>query len=237
VIKVLVNNKISVVIPAYNEEKNIKKTIERVKRTLNNLFDYEIIVVDDGSKDNTYQAAKEMNVVCIKHKKNMGKGAAFKTGLYNVHGGIVVQIDADSQFLPEEIPKIIKPIVNNDADLVLASRFIKNAHIERESLTYRNRIGNYVASFLTSIACMRKITDIQAGFKAFKSSCLKQINFNENKFGYEPEVVIKASLRRFRIQEMPILYKKRRKGQSSISFIKDAYNISKTILKAVLFPL
>jgi len=231
------SNLISVVIPAYNEEKNIHDTINRVKNNLNNIYDYEIIVVDDGSTDKTYKIAKKMDVICIKHKKNIGKGAAFRTGISNANGEIIVQIDADSQFLPEEIHKIVKPIIENKADVVLASRFIKGAYIEKGSLTFRNRVGNYVASFLTSIACMKKITDIQAGFKAFKRDCLKKLNFHENKFGYEPEIVIKAKMRGFRIKEIPIFYKKRRKGQSSISFFKDAYNITKTILKVILFPL
>lgn len=229
------SNLISVIIPAYNEEKNIQETINRVKKSLDKTLDYEIVFVDDGSRDKTYQIARETGVICLKHKKNMGKGAAFRTGISNAKGEIIVQIDADSQFPPEEIPKIIEPIIRDEADITLASRFIKGAYIEKESLSFRNKIGNYVASFLTSIACMKKITDIQAGFKAFKTDCLKQLKFKENKFGYEPEVVILAAKNGFRIKEIPIVYKKRRKGQSNISFLKDAYQISKTILRTSLF--
>jgi len=224
--------KLSVIIPAYNEEKNIKETIKRVKKSLKK-FSFEIIVVDDGSKDNTYKVAKRNRVICVRHKKNMGKGAGFKTGIRKAKGEIIAQIDADSQFLPEELPKLIEPILKDEADVTLASRFIKGAYIEPGALNLRNKIGNYGASLLTTIACMRRITDVQAGFKAFKKKWLKQLNFKENKFGYEPEVVILAARKKLRIKEVPILYKKRRGGQSNIKFIQDAYNISKTIFKTV----
>ena len=230
-------SEISIVIPAYNEESNILDTIKRVRKSLSS-HDYEIIVVDDGSKDNTFNAVKKSrltNVKCYRLNKNSGKGAAFRFGIKKSVGKITVQIDADSQFLPEEIPKILKPFEKDDTDVVLASRFCKGAYIESGSVSFRNRIGNYGASLLTSFACLKRVTDIQAGFKAFKTEHLKKIDFKENRFGYEPEVVILASKMGLKIKEIPITYKKRRKGQSNIKFIQDAINISKTIFRTAFF--
>lgn len=223
--------KISVVIPAYNEEKNIEETIRRVQKTGP---EYEIIVVDDGSEDNTYGVANNLKVRAFRLKENGGKGAAFRKGIEEATGDIVVQVDADSQFTPEEIPKLIQPILDDMADVTLGSRFTKGAVIEKGALGVRNRIGNYGASLLTSIACLHRVTDVQAGFKAFKTKDLKQLKFKEDHFGYEPEVVILAKKKGLRILDVPILYKKRRGGQSNINFIRDAYRISKTILRAML---
>lgn len=223
--------KISVVIPAYNEEKNIKETIERVRKTSG---DYEIIIVDDGSRDRTYEIAKQAGAKTFRLERNSGKGAAFRRGIEEASGDIIAQIDADSQFLPEELSKLIGPLLKDEADITLGSRFIKGAYIEEGALSFRNRIGNYVVSLLTSIACMQRITDVQAGFKAFKKENANKLDFKEDHFGYEPELVILASKNKLRIKEVPVLYKKRRGGQSNINFIRDAYRITKTILKTIL---
>lgn len=224
--------KISVVIPAYNEEKSIAQTISRVQNAVKGA---EIIVVDDGSKDGTYEEARRSGAIAVKHEKNLGKGGGFRTGIKAAKGEVIVQIDADCQFLPEEIPKLIEPIVKGEADVTLGSRFVKGAYIEPGSMTIRNRIGNYGASFITALACFRKITDIQAGFKAFKRDALSQLDFRENSFGYEPEVVILAAKKGYRIKEVPITYHIRRKGQSNIAFLRDVYRISKTILRTFIF--
>lgn len=226
------DKKISVIIPAYNEEKNIRETIERVRNTGS---DYEIIVVDDGSKDNTYKAANDAGAISFRLKENKGKGAAFRKGIEEATGDIIAQVDADSQFMPEEIPKLIQPILDDKADATLGSRFTKGSVVEEGALSLRNRMGNYGDSLLTSIVCLHRVTDVQAGFKAFKGKDLKQIKFKENHFGYEPELVILAKKKGLRIVDVPILYKKRRGGQSNINFIRDAYRISKTILRTMLF--
>jgi glycosyltransferase involved in cell wall biosynthesis len=220
---------ISVIIPAFNEEKMIEETIKRVKKSVGVV---EIVVVDDGSTDDTFSIAERTGVKCVR-QKNQGKGAAFREGIKASGGDLVVQIDADSQFLPEEIGKLIQPIIDGKADVTLGSRFMPGAFVEEGSLSWRNYVGNYIDSFLTSIACGRRISDVQAGFKAFRKDCLLKIGFNENHFGYEPEVVILAVRLGYNVQDVPITYEKRRKGQSNIAFFRDALRITKSILRAL----
>jgi glycosyltransferase involved in cell wall biosynthesis len=228
----MTKKKISVIIPAYNEEKNIRETIERTRKTSE---DYEIIVVDDGSKDKTTEIANETGVKVFKFKKNKGKGAAFRKGIEESIGEIIVQVDADSQFPPENIPELIKPIEKGEADVTFGSRFLDEATIEEGALSFRNRIANKVDSFIASLFSGVKITDVQAGFKAFTREAIEKINFQENSFGYEPEIAILASKRNLRIKEVPVHYKKREAGGSNIKLLRDTYLISKTMLKTWLF--
>lgn len=225
--------KLSVVIPAYNESKNIGEAVIRVREALSNIH-HEIIVVDDGSVDGTFQIASRQGVVVVRHERNRGKGAAFRTGVGLATGNITLQIDADLQFLPSEIPTLIGPIVRGQADIALATRFRSGAGVEPGSVSLRNRLGNFAASLMTSFASLRRITDIQAGFKAFKTAAIKDLDFRQDGFSYEPEIVILASRRGSRIIEVPITYVKRRHGSSKINFLHDAYQISKTIA-ATLF--
>jgi len=224
--------KVSVVIPAYNEEKNIKETINRVKKTNPN---YEIIVVDDGSKDKTTEIAKKTGVKVFKFKKNKGKGAAFRKGIHESSGEIIVQVDADSQFPPEDIPKLIEPLLKGKADVTFGSRFLKESTIEEGALSFRNKIANKVDSFLASLFSGIKITDVQAGFKAFTKEALEKINFQEDSFAYEPEIAILASKRGLRIVEVPVHYKIRSGGKSNIKIIRDTYRITKAMLGTWLF--
>jgi glycosyltransferase involved in cell wall biosynthesis len=222
--------RISVVIPAFNEEKNIESTIARVRNSLNN--ECEIIVVDDGSRDHTSKLAQNSGAIVLRTSRNVGKGACFRAGSKLVSGDITVQIDADCQFKPEEIPQLVEAILRGQADVVLATRFGEGAYIEKGAMSARNRIGNHVASLITSLASGRRVTDIQAGFKAFRTACLRQVDFKENRFGYEPEVVILAAWSGFKIAEVPIRYEKRRRGQSNIDFVADALNIVTAVIRA-----
>lgn len=223
--------KISVVIPAYNEEKNIGETIERVRNTNP---EYEIIVVDDGSQDKTTERARETGVKVFKFEKNKGKGAALKKGIQEASGEIIAQVDADSQFPPEGLPGLIEPLLKGEADLTFGSRFLSDASLEKGSLSFRNKIANAVDSWLASLLAGVKITDVQAGFKAFTREALEKINFQEDSFGYEPEIAILASKRNLRIKEIPVNYKIRKGGGSNIKIIRDTYLISKTMLKTWL---
>lgn len=224
--------RISVIIPAYNEEKNIKETIERTRKTGE---DYEIIVVDDGSGDNTTKIAKENGAITFKFEKNQGKGSAFKKGIKESTGDIIVQVDADSQFPPEDIPRLIEPILDGRCDITFGSRFLGLSIVDESSISFRNRIANKVDSWLASLFSGVKITDVQAGFKAFTKDAIEKINFQENSFAYEPEIAIIASKRKLRIVEVPVHYRARSGGKSNIKIVRDTYLITKSMLKTWLF--
>lgn len=218
---------ISIIIPAYNEARNIASVIRGVQALEE--YGVEIIVVDDGSQDRTAEVAKEAGAIVISYQPNQGKGAAFRRGIAAVTSEYVVQIDADHQFQPADIPKLIEAL-KAGADIVLGSRF-KGGEIEAGSVSRVNRFGNWLMSLATSLASGTRVYDIMAGFKGFKSEALKALNLQTNHFGYEAEIVVKASKLGFKIAEVPITYKHRYDGISNVKTIKDGTRVLLTILR------
>ena len=232
--------KISVIVPCYNEEKNVINCYKRVKKILKG-YNYEIILEEEGSKDRTPEIIKalarkdrKVRVLSFPGEKR-GKGWGFRKCVQAAKGDIVVQVDTDCQFVPEEIPKLIKPILYDDYDMTLGSRFMKDSCVKKGSITTRNYIANKIDSLLTSIASFRWFTDVQAGFKAFRKNVIKNIKFKENSFAYEPEIVILASKRGYKIKDVPITYERRLGGRSNIKLFKDGYMITKAILRTWIF--
>lgn len=227
---------VTIVIPSYNEEKNIAKVI-RDCRTLSKFFKIEIIVVDGGSKDKTVKQARLMHVdKIIAFPTKRGKGADFWAGAICASGQYIVQIDADYQFSPLEIPTFIKHL-KKDADVAIGTRFSGNTFIQKGSLSRKNLFGNWVMSTATSIACGRKITDVMAGFKAFRKKALLSLDLRERHFEYEAETVVKAIRMGMRLAQIPISYKKRYSGQSGIRAISDGLNVIGAIIRAKLAKL
>jgi glycosyltransferase involved in cell wall biosynthesis len=226
----MTTEKISIIIPAYNEERNITSVIQSVQGLEG--YEAEIIVVDDGSQDRTAEVAKEAGVIVISYQPNQGKGAAFRKGIAAITSEYVIQIDADHQFQPSDIPKLIKAL-KDGADIVLGSRF-KGGEIERGSVTRVNRFGNWLMSFATSLASGIKVYDIMAGFKGFKAEALKALNLQTNHFGYEAEIVVRAGKLGFKVAEVPITYKHRSDGRSNVKTIKDGTRVLLTILRTKL---
>ncbi len=227
--------KLTVIVACYNEEKNISETIRRIHKTVP---DAEIIVVDDGSKDSTSKVARETaiklrikNFRVIRYTPNKGKGNAIKVGVENAKGEIQAQVDADSQFPPEELPRLIKPILDGKADLTFASRFIKGSTIQKGSLTKLRRLANYVVSGFTSILAGTRLTDVNAGFKAWKTDVIRDIDFDCKHFGYEPEIAIIAREKGYRIVEVPVNYKGRQTGISNVKLLRDGVLIPMYLLR------
>lgn len=190
-----------VCIPAFNEEKIIRNL---VKKTLG-LVD-KVVVCDDGSSDNTSQEAERGGAYVIKHTKNRGKGAALKSLFeYAKHSDaeIIVTIDGDGQFLPEEIPKLINPILENNADIVIGHRFDDNT----EMPSYR-KIGNKFLDKMTSLASELPFKDTQSGFRAYSKKAIELIEFSSDGFGADSEILINASKKGLRISEekVTVLY-------------------------------
>lgn len=181
-------------IPAYNEEKIIGKIIKRCKK-----FAEQVVICDDGSSDQTSYEAELAGAISLKHEKNSGKGAALNT-LFEyakkTNYDIIVTIDGDGQFLPEEIPKLVKPIERKEADIVIGNRF-DNAE---EMPNYR-KFGNKILDKMTTLAADLPVKDSQSGFRAYSLKAIKEIEFKVKGFGADGEILIDAAKKGFQIAE------------------------------------
>ncbi|RJQ25589.1 glycosyltransferase family 2 protein [Candidatus Parcubacteria bacterium] len=209
---------LSILIPAYNEEENIEKIIKGCQKLKQ--YELDILVAVDGkTTDNTYEKAEKLGVRVIKSKSTGGKGITFREAIKHLRGDYVIQIDADYQFLPDDIPKLMDSL-QNGCDVALGTRYRKGASIEKGSVSLLKRAGSFGLSFTTSIFTGQRITDVMAGFKGFKRKVLIDLDPQTDHFGYEAELVIKAAKKKYKIREVPINYKKRITGNSSIHLIK-----------------
>ena len=190
--------KITIGIPAYNEEKNIAKIIIKLKKITDS-----IIVCDDGSSDMTSEIAKNLGVIVISHKKNMGYGAAIRTIFEKsaeIGSDILVTFDADGQHRVEDVSRVLRPLENSEADIVIGSRFLgKQSNVPN----YR-KLGIKVITQVTNSSIKTKLTDSQSGFRAYSKQVLSKISLSEIGMGISTEILIKASSEGLRITEVPI---------------------------------
>ncbi len=185
------------IIPALNEEVSIGSIVLKTKDYVD-----KVIVIDDGSTDNTADIAKRAGAEVIKHTKNKGKGSAFKTGFeFAKQNGtkIIVTIDADGQHNPEEIPKIIAPISAREADMVIGSRYLNGNNIP-----YYRRIGQRILDHTTNLNSGMRVTDTQSGFRAFSVDKISAFKFNQNGFSIESEMLVDAANAGLKIKEVDI---------------------------------
>tara|TARA_B100001146_G_C16097024_1_gene397661 strand:- start:13 stop:726 length:714 start_codon:yes stop_codon:yes gene_type:complete len=231
--------KISVIIPCYNEEHTILKVIRLVHESLNR-YEYEIILVDDASKDNTKMLLEEYSrsdekLEVIYHDINSGKGAALRTGFNAAIGDVVIIQDADLEYDPSDYGKLIKPIQEGKADIVYGSRF-KSGDAGRV-LYFWHQIGNMFLTFLSNMFTNLNLTDMETGYKVFRKEVLDQITMEENRFGFEPEITAKISkIRpRVRIYEVGISYHGRTYEEGKKITWKDGFRAIYAILKYNLF--
>lgn len=197
--------KVIITIPAHNEEEKIGNVVSNIFSILKEkAIDGEVIVVDDGSKDSTVQIATEKGAYVVSHPIKLGLAETFRTEIKTCLGrgaDIIVHIDADNQYLPEEIPKLLNEV--EGYDLVLGSRFLGTI----ESMPLIKKIGNKMFSKVVSHITGLKITDAQTGFRAFKKEVAQNIDIISN-HTYTQEQIIKAS-RKFKIKEVPVYFSKR----------------------------
>lgn len=220
---------VSIILTSYNEEKNIGRTIKDCK-ALKKFFPIEIIVVDAASKDKTIEIAKRLRVDRIlRFPFKRGKGADFWAGGLLAKGDYIIQIDTDHQFQPFEIPSFVEAL-DKGADVVIGTRF-SGGKIEKGSVSFRNRFGNWVMSAATSIGCGKRITDVMAGFKGFKRNAFLALDLKERHFEYEAETVTKACRMDMNLVQLPITYTKRVGGASGIRALQDGLNVLKAIWK------
>lgn len=205
--------KLSIIIPVFNEERTIHEILDKIKGVeLPRDIQKELIIVNDYSTDNTSQSIQnysfqnpEMNIQFFEHEKNKGKGAALHTGIKNVTGEVFVIQDADLEYDPNEYILLLKPILDEKADVVYGSRFIGgNPH---RILFFWHSIGNKFLTFLSNMLSNLNLTDMETCYKMFRTSYVQSLVLKEKRFGFEPEITAKiAKIPRIRIYEVGISY-------------------------------
>jgi len=208
---------LTILIPAFNEERVVKQVLAGVKKVKISGVKKEIVVIDDGSTDRTYQMAKNSKVIVLRHLLNRGLGGALGTGLEYAKKNkseIVVTFDADGQHNPEDIKKVIRPIIKNQADFVIGSRLMKNSKMPLD-----RKIINMGANVFSYLLFGVWVTDTQSGLRALNKLAIAKINIKMNRMEVSSEFLKEAKKSHLRIKEIPIkaIYSKysRAKGQQN----------------------
>ena len=228
--------KLSIIIPCFNEINTIEKIIQAVKKS--EVSDKEIIIVDDCSSDGTKEYLEkiksngEVDKIFF-HSRNLGKGAALKTGFAAATGSIIIIQDADLEYNPEEYPKLLKPILDNRADVVYGSRF-KGGSAGRV-LFFWHSLGNLFLTTLSNMFTNLNLTDMETCYKVFRKSIIDQLTFEEKGFGIEPEITAKISKLKCRIYEVGISYNGRTYEEGKKINFKDGFRAIYCILRYNLF--
>ena len=193
--------RVSFLIPAYNESATIGEVLDRVDALP---LDKQVIVVDDGSTDDTAALVEARNGVLLLRQHNQGKGAAIRHAIEHIDGQIAVIQDADMEYDPAEVPRLIEPIEHGHADVVYGSR-LRGGEAQRAYMFW-HLVGNRFLSLLTGVLYNTTISDMETGYKAFRTEVLRSLDLRQSDFAIEPEITAKICLRNLRVYELPISY-------------------------------
>jgi glycosyltransferase involved in cell wall biosynthesis len=220
---------VSVIIPAYNEEKTVGNVISGTFSVMRHLgLPFEVIVVDDGSIDNTRKVALTHNARVLSNGRNRGKGYALRRALLHAKGDIIITIDADGAHRPVDIATLVFPLLNG-VDITAGSRFLGH----KKGFTSRiNLIGNVLFNTAIAVLTGKQVTDSQTGFRGFKRKVLRGIRLESSGYDIETEITVKGLKNGFRFVEVPITCSSRNCGHSKLKILPDGFRIFKTMLRA-----
>ena len=206
---------VSVIISCFNEEETIEECLERVERVVPNA---EILVVHGGtdrtSELATLRARSNGNIRVLRNYGDTGKGHAIKIGISIAERDIMVQLDADLQFMPEEIPKLVRPILEGEAEITFGARFMPESDVEHYDFSFFRVMGNRIVNRYVSTLTGQEFYDITTGLKAWTRKAIEDINFKDNRFVYEVEIAVRGSQNGYRVAMVPITYYNRLGGIS-----------------------
>lgn len=234
--------KLSIIIPVFNEERTILEILKRVSEVEILGIEKQIILVNDGSTDSTESIIqsrlnrnKIQNLKYIKHQKNQGKGAAVRTGIANATGDYIVIQDADLEYNPKDIGKLIKPVIGGTSKVVYGTRLKRLPSLSKEERTPQfllHYVGNKFLSLLTSILYGQWITDMETCYKLFPLLAVDKMKLNARGFEFEPEITAKLLKRGYKILEIPISTKPRGYNEGKkLNTFKDGFIALWTLLK------
>ena len=223
---------LSVVIPIFNEEPTIGDVITRLKATMRQIsLKYELIVVDDFSTDRSLEISKSHSARVYSLNQHMGKGCALRVGFSNAKGEIIATIDSDGSHQPEELGLLLMPILRDQADFVIGSRFLDQKPVSAKKL---NAIGVRLFNALIKVFTRVGFTDSQSGYRAMKSEIVKNLHLVSGGYEIESEMLVKTARKGYRVKEVPISFEQRTYGRSRLDPIVDGFRILLSIVAAYM---
>jgi glycosyltransferase involved in cell wall biosynthesis len=223
---------LSVVVPVFNEELTIGNVIERLTAVAQKIgFKHEIIVIDDCSADRSLEISKRHHVKVFSLKTHMGKGYTLRVGLAKAKGEIITTIDSDGSHRPEELPRLLTPILQNKADLVIGSRYSSRKPVVAKKLNFA---GVRLFNFLIKILTRESFSDSQSGYRVMKASVLRNMRLKSSGYEIESEMTVKTVRQGFRVREVPISFEQRTYGTSQLDPMADGFKILFSIVLAYM---
>jgi glycosyltransferase involved in cell wall biosynthesis len=226
---------LSIIIPVFNEKKTIQAIVKKVLAVKLLHVQKEIIIVDDYSTDGTRKILKQLekkypSFKIIYHQQNLGKGGAVKSGLKQATGDYLLIQDADLEYDPQDIPRLLKPILEGRAEVVYGSRFTG----ERRNMFFWHMLGNKFLSLLTNVLYNTTLSDMEVCYKLFTKESLKGVQLKENRWGFDPEITVKFLKKGIRIYEVPISYSGRELSEGKKISWRDGFRIFLVLIKYLI---